>query len=522
MTEWSLLPRGTQHLIFEILAQDLEAKGSKTRTKKSGLSQYALVCKTWQEFFEKKLYRHLTLDPSSLDDFDEIVHRQRTLVEHIWLRVELETYKCPDCVRFRKVSDYEANSAIIGDTINWLFYILSTWDCGEVKASPDLVLEISAYSPSDMQHIFKNDLYFDTSPFTTGELEDLQPKSSHQHHGWVNGQRSRAPDIDAISRIFGPVSPDFGSGLSVVRAVRGLVIRRQTRHHFDPGRMVRSLPNLRFMNYEPWREFFCFADGKYHADSGERVSILLISSNNLTSISFVIGTRMLVSHSLPRTLKDLTIFEDFNEDYTFIHCTDMMAKEYPCPPELVRTPSQAVGAALAKRSLSLNRLAASYMVDAADFFKVTKPEWSWNSLTAIHLTSRFLVSAVDASLVNRLLLYAGMTALQMPKLRKMNVWNGTRGNACTFRYEVTDGLATVGWHGTWDLALESRVIDVWEKVARRHTGRSLTVRRSRLLDQSSITSHAIAIQELGLSNDVIHPVSLKQIKKETERYFWKY
>ncbi|KAK7413831.1 hypothetical protein QQX98_007325, partial [Neonectria punicea] len=249
---------GIQNLVFEMLAQDSEAKESKTRTEKTGLSQYALVCKAWQEFFEKKIYRHLTLDISSLYDFDKFVQRQRALVKHIWLRIELATYKCPDCVSF-KSHDYQADNATTRDAIIWLFYILSTWDRGE-------------------------------------------------------------------------------------------------------------------------------------------------------------------------------------------------------------------SAALAWKSRRLNRLAASYIVDA---------------------------------------------------LQKMNVWNGTKGNACAFRYEASDDLTAVGWHGTWDLALESEVIDVWKTVARCHTGKDLTVHKNRLLDKSMIVSHAIAIRELGLSKDVIHPVSLKQIQKETERYFWK-
>ncbi|KAK7428605.1 hypothetical protein QQZ08_004866 [Neonectria magnoliae] len=158
MAQWSQLPQGIQHLVSEMLAQDSEAKESKTRTKKTGLSQYALVRKIWQEFFEK-IYRHLTLDMSSLYDLDEFVECQRALVEHIWLRFELATYKCPDCVSF-KSHDYQADNATTHDAIIWLFYILGTWDWGESEASQDLVLEISAYSPSDTQHIFKNNLYF--------------------------------------------------------------------------------------------------------------------------------------------------------------------------------------------------------------------------------------------------------------------------------------------------------------------------------------------------------------------------
>ncbi|KND92322.1 hypothetical protein TOPH_03122 [Tolypocladium ophioglossoides CBS 100239] len=123
------------------------------------------------------------------------------------------------------------------------------------------------------------------------------------------------------------------------------------------------------MAYEPWRDFFRHPPrGTYMFDKGYF---------NITRQSF------------PEASRDLTIFEGFNEDYNTIHCTDMAPRYWPCPPELVRTPSSAVGATLTKRSLSLGRLSASYIVDAEDFFKASDTTWIWNSLTSMSLTPGF-------------------------------------------------------------------------------------------------------------------------------------
>jgi len=81
----------------------------------------------------------------------------------------------------------------------------------------------------------------------------------------------------------------------------------------------------------------------------------------------------------------LTIFEDFNEDYNILYCFSHIDVESPIRSELIKTPSPSVRAALARRSVNLERLFASYIIDARDFFE---PNWIWDNLTS--LASRLL------------------------------------------------------------------------------------------------------------------------------------
>ncbi|POR32134.1 Uncharacterized protein TPAR_07636 [Tolypocladium paradoxum] len=488
MARWSqLVPLDIHLLVFEMLAQDPTANENKEQrgrpwTKKHPLSSYALVCRDWQNFFEKKIYRHLALSQSSLRDFDNFVRRQRGLVEYIWLKIKLARYTCTECVEFG-LPKYQANHSTAEEAISRLFRILSTWDRDQVAVSGRLTLEISAHSHSDLHHAFFSDLYFDTSPFATGE-----PLLTDPGHAWVTSPRSRPLELASISRLFGvPLRPEFEQRLPPVAVINALVIRRQTRQRFAPNALLEvlsSLPNLSSMTYESWRDFLHFPRGTYLLQ--HRLAIIAGGIKRLDDI-----------RGFQRGLQFYTLYR---YDYKGVA---MYSR-----------------ASLAKRSLSLGRLSASYIVDAADFFKASHPTWVWNRLTSLSLTSRLLVCTTGAAEVNQLLMEAGTAAVQMPKLTKMDIWNGTKGNACIFRYEANGDYVTVRWRGTWNLDIDPEVIDVWKKVAQLCARKDLAVLRSETSDKTAIKSHAAAIQELGIGEHVIHRVSLKQIQKETERYWF--
>lgn len=115
---------------------------------------------------------------------------------------------------------------------------------------------------------------------------------------------------------------------------------------------------------------------------------------------------------------------------------------------------------------------------------------------------------------------AGAAALQMPLLENMEIWYGMRHNACVFRYRSTPSQTTLSWQGTWNLELETTVLSAWKKVARQHSGHdNLDFSIHQSLDRATILSHASAIRELKLNEELIHPISLEQIARESQLYF---
>lgn len=122
---WCGLPIHVQAAILSELAGDYEGVQEEGRQR---CAVYASVCSGWQKFFEKIVFQKLVLRASDLDGFAKIIKRRTGGVEtrnsvvvskrpklvarafsstvsrmprikHLWLRVELLPYDCPECRR---------------------------------------------------------------------------------------------------------------------------------------------------------------------------------------------------------------------------------------------------------------------------------------------------------------------------------------------------------------------------------------------------------------------------------------
>ncbi len=109
---------------------------------------YAAVSREWQTFFEQKHFERIVLSQKRLKSFARIVHGpKRKFVKHIWLRLDLKTYRCPDCTKFETCEVAEENNAIFTKSIKMLFQTLSNW-----KRSTDLVATPSTVSKTSILH----------------------------------------------------------------------------------------------------------------------------------------------------------------------------------------------------------------------------------------------------------------------------------------------------------------------------------------------------------------------------------
>jgi hypothetical protein len=109
-----------------------------------------------------------------------------------------------------------------------------------------------------------------------------------------------------------------------------------------------------------------------------------------------------------------------------------------------------IAAAFASRSRDLEQLSVSYMVNAEDFLGACLPSWNWPRLESLALTSQLLKDGWGRREdIDALLYGAGTTALRMPRLRTLAIWDGREGNACAFIYHTDRYYAYVTWRGTW-------------------------------------------------------------------------
>lgn len=110
---------------------------------------------------------------------------------------------------------------------------------------------------------------------------------------------------------------------------------------------------------------------------------------------------------------------------------------------------------------------------------------------------------------------AAAAALEMPKLKTMEIWNGRKGLAMLFRYQSGGGVrpAVITCRGTCELALRSPVVQAWEAAVLKYRGHGPLIVKE-LLHADAVKSHVDAIDLLKLLNQVIRPVSLRQIRME--------
>lgn len=207
-------------------------------------------------------------------------------------------------------------------------------------------------------------------------------------------------------------------------------------------------------------------------------------------------------------LKNLTVFENFNEKYaeTFKTINNTF--------KINRTPSTALGRSLSKASLNFESLTGSFMVDACDFFNAHgQSSQEWPNLTLLVLTSQLLTPQQSPTDIMDMLQRAGLAATRMPKLRTMEIWNGRDKLAALFRYELLQEqrCAVITWKGTWDLILQPSVVETWGAVTTRRGGFRLDVVHE-MLDSDTIRSHGDAMVELKVSERVVRPISLQQIR----------
>jgi hypothetical protein len=477
----------------------------------------AAVCKEWQLVIEKRNFQRLKLQVSCLDDFERLVVRQRKLVRHILLDIELQRYTCR-CCRLHESHTYtDRNRSVVNNGISKLFRILSTWEPGH-----GLTLELNAHSPSDSDHWFKH-YHFSSDDGGNEDEPSMRETDRNWHdprHHWVHGQQVRDLPLGAIERLFKCIPIfRFWPQLPRVDAVTCFIIRRQLRRHLFPYGLhliLTKLGRLEHLIYEPWRQW----KGERRAVCDERgYSTRTDTCAGAFEYSRLLRSGIadfvhLIRHHLPQTLKRVTVFEDFNDSLAAVLVSANIAQVWWLwQVEASRVVDAKVGAAFASKSLGLEQLAVSYMVNAEDFFRACQPTWTWQRLQSLALTTQLLRPTGSRQEIDALLYEAGLAALRMPKLRTLVLWNGGRENACAFIFHVDGHRASVTWRGTWDMGLSRRVVEVWERVASERQLCVLRFSKEQVCD--AIGSHGDAIHHLGLPVQVVTPISLWQIRRET-------
>ncbi|PTD12127.1 hypothetical protein FCULG_00004911 [Fusarium culmorum] len=458
---------------------------------------YASVSTEWRRVLEKSNFRHLRLHQGCLEFLDQLSEEQTAQIDHIWLNIELTTYTCRVCRKWESLTQNYKNDRVIEGAVVRLFSILAKWKHDEKR---HLTLELNTYSPSDSEHWFK-DCFFGAPAEDKFEAVARSRDFHDLRHGWWRGRILEHPPDKAIGRPFVPsesLNFEKRGELPLVKAVTKFVLRRQCRRQLKPTALLQlwsALPRLEEIRYEPWQ--------------------LCEGPSQLPWKSFYGG----MISQLPKSVKKVTIFEDFNENYLDLFQLGR-GRDPHHNPDWVRQPSFHAGAAFATRSREgLECLSVAFLVDACHFFDFCdlNSHWRWDTLKSLTLTSRVMCKDEPGE-TNNLLRIAAQVAQRMPKLETITLWNGSRGEACSFTYRrhPEDIYASITWRGTWDLTLGMSTLKAWEVTwgssIPKACGRvNITVEQYLLTDE--ILSHGDAIRCLGL-HYVVDDISLQQIIAE--------
>ncbi|KAL6898338.1 hypothetical protein GGI43DRAFT_428518 [Trichoderma evansii] len=423
------------------------------------LASFVTVSREWQAIIEPHIFSRIKLTSSRVKEFGLMAYRNRALVRYIWLCLEFQEYGCAessfDGLPLQGITDTDNN-----------------------------IIITTVYSPSDSEHWFK---YLTFEPdissreWNCGQLaeQSILAKISRHQHIWVPYDEfdgALSSTSEAIFKVFDEIMSEgpfetreheaqWWLQLPLVPAITAVLLRQQTRRRWNPkalSLMFSRFPRLQEIHYEPWREW---------------ESAIQAETDHYNQI------------------QRLTIFENFNQQYP----------QYYRDANPIRAPASYVGQAVANTSLKLECLSASFIVDASYFFQTREHSWRWPNLTLLILT------------YNCLFLEAAAAAMKMPNLKTMEIWNGREGLAALFRYQLKrdEQSAMITWRGTWDFTLQPAVIQAWEAVAHKYHGNGSIIIKE-LLDVNAIKCHGDAIYHLKLSELVIRPVSLRQIRIEHE------
>jgi hypothetical protein len=221
-----------------------------------------------------------------------------------------------------------------------------------------------------------------------------------------------------------------------------------------------------------------------------------------------LGYASIMQDCLPAGLRSLTLFEEFDHEFAEYYEDTFRDAAEVHKRRITRAPKTRVciTAAVAAISTRLERLCASFFIDAASFFEACHPDWVWVNLTWLTLTSSALVDDHEADgQVNGLLLDAAKVAMRMPKLVRMELWNSVKHNdACVFRYGTNRSCTWILWCGTWQVNLKQSVIEAWVEVGITNTPHQfLCVKKE--VRPKGVKTYDAAARLLGLQPQSVHP-----------------
>ncbi|KAH7176877.1 hypothetical protein EDB81DRAFT_898368 [Dactylonectria macrodidyma] len=497
---WTSIPLEIRLLILQsVITECRGIKQAAHGQKSTSLASLASVCKDWQALFERHTFRRLDLDDKDLMSFANLTGGKNIArldyIRQLWLRIELSAYTCLSCHKQEAESTIIKNRLIFKSSFTLLLHVLSRWT---PNRDGGLTLEISAHSPSDTEHYYRNLLDFDRQKHFHLE-EDLQRSPglveyTRQRQAELNSRKNRHRlrlTLGAAQRFQGAaLALNSWRPLPVTPIVKGLCLRP----HFFRGIALRTL-------------------GKIFRDSF--INMTSFRFERWTSVDFreeyvfFLEFLEVLIHAFPHRLK---VFS-FNQWAKWEGCHRSIPETLHINPLLIQ--------AVVTSYYKLTDLCPPWQLSTQQFLTElgragTRPCEKPN-LELLCLEFRSLHPAKGQGYFTDILVLAAKAATAMPKLRTLEIWNAGPGYGFLFRYTLHPHQATVTWRSTQKaIALEPGTIEAWMKVASDHEVQLLVEMEPfhGAEQEGMIVDGKIMYRHLVLARLAIHPVTLAHFEAE--------
>jgi len=469
-----------------------------------GIGKYAVVNREWQAFIESVNFRRIMLDEWRLSEFDTVFggdkRRRMNYVSHISLELalpepdEVDKWTPEDKILKMQTRNSEALTRVVWKLFKALTrggWKLETTRSRDEADGCGVTLEIVLV---DEAHITDGPMHpdsLDTEHEATRLLLDDDLKVA------IDRKMMFLPTLDFVRRL---CLPAFGKPALPPKAVLLLANR------------LKGLTHLVFERPGDSSDILA-----RHVDS-ELATIL---------------------DSLPGTIKCMSFFEEPG-DFTPLFATNLEDVEeylreeeegdhyHDCEKQPRVTTIQLVQVLL-RRSLSLEKFALSFWVDAVDFLhpfmKSAKKKGRhqaklpvWPNLHTLTLTSFCFRKHHHDTDLNRVLVAAARAALRMPKLRTLEIYNVKRGRVDgMFRYTTGDKASVIKWESPWPFQPSEKVHAAWSQVARKYTRHdircdmSVSVPGSPYFDRSA---DAVPLHGLATRTTALYEISALEYSRQ--------
>ncbi|KAF5691480.1 hypothetical protein FCIRC_433 [Fusarium circinatum] len=426
---------------------------------------YAVVCKSWQVFFERKNFRSLAIAKEDLSGLRRyLVPRRQGFVKHIWYRICLPNSNPRNRTTIKRVEKpkvtFRADRVFTWSLLG-LWDIISLWD-----SENRITLELSVFAYDDWSSKMRQDRIFE------GDFDAYKAHKKSESRGPYHYDNPHAPYVRHYNILGLPnagwrIRADWNAEQRDLIGWKDIELttanRASERPYFKEEDAI--LPRV------PIVSKFLIRNTQFRRISPETMSLMFKSFVNLEDITthrwasvdadqetdWTRYAAKAFAEYLPASVKTLSINGQKSTAFHDWTSRDVNLRDV-------------LGKRLRQYSKNLEHMSVVDIIDATDFLRIFilfKYDGDLNSLTiwphlkTLTLSTNLFQSHCRRS-IERLLCCAARAARKMPKLQTFEIRSNSDPQ-CLFRYNIVEARAEITWSGP--VVNSTKIMKQWEKTA---------------------------------------------------------